>query len=348
MPKLLTSASPMPGRSKLPSTGLKRTASRAVQWLDETLPKTPRLDDAFNAIKYYRAHQRLPRALTDPAATYNDFIMARMAANDWSDLERRLIDKAEVKTFAAQACLDVKTPRTIAVIEMDEVADVADLDRRLLAFWGKPLVFKPTHSSGSVVFARKGRDESALRQLFKAAQLDFYRVSRESQYKGLARRIIVEEELSQGGQAPWDYKFFCACGKVLFIQVDTGRFDDHRRAVFNADFQKMDIKVKFDHPLERIDKPETFALMSHIAQTLSSSFQFVRVDLYTLNGDVYLGEMTFAPEGGTGSLSDESFGIDVLQKMRAACREHEARSNSQSNRLACTGRDNTSAGQLSS
>lgn len=44
-----------------------------------------------------------------------------------------------------------------------------------------------------------------------------------------------------------------------------------------------------------IKKPETFERMKEIAKILSRDFEFVRVDLYEIKGNILFGELTFSP-----------------------------------------------------
>ena len=45
-------------------------------------------------------------------------------------------------------------------------------------------------------------------------------------------------------------------------------------------------------------KPENFSEMVKIAKELSKGLKFVRVDLYSINNNVYFGELTFTPNAG--------------------------------------------------
>ena len=47
-----------------------------------------------------------------------------------------------------------------------------------------------------------------------------------------------------------------------------------------------------------MERNEVFEKMKEIAADLSKPFQFVRVDLYQVNGKIYFGELTFFPAGG--------------------------------------------------
>ncbi len=42
-----------------------------------------------------------------------------------------------------------------------------------------------------------------------------------------------------------------------------------------------------------------------MAQKLAEDFPYVRVDLYNIEGEIYLGELTFSPEVGLGRFSDD-------------------------------------------
>ena len=48
----------------------------------------------------------------------------------------------------------------------------------------------------------------------------------------------------------------------------------------------------------KINRPKNFNKMVEIAKSLSKDFPFVRVDFYEIEDKIYLGEMTFYPNGG--------------------------------------------------
>jgi len=218
----------------------------------------------------------------------------------------------------------VRTSATLAVLPLGSAAGRARARAVLTEHSGRAEVAKPTHGSGSVLFLRAAPRRAAIEQFCATAARSFYDVSRETQYKGQERKVIIEADLSAGGVPPLDYKFFCAGGEVLFCQVDVGRFTDHRRALFTADFVPIDVRYAHDAPDAQPPRPAGFEAMVDAARALSCGFRFVRVDLYAARDAVYFGEFTFAPEGGAGPLSDEAFGISVMQRIRAAMARGEA------------------------
>lgn len=296
---------------------LRSARRKAFQWLDATLPRTRALNALVLRARFARAHARLPVRSSNPAATFNDFLFERMRADDWTLLERFCIDKEYAKLFA---CADarVNAARTIEVVPFHSRIRFEDVCERVFARAGQAVVAKPTHGSGSVLFLRESPRRDAVADFCLAASRSYYDISRESQYQGLERKIILEEDLSGADGPPTDYKFFCARGVFIFCQVDVGRFSDHRRRLVDEQFTPIDVTYKVPAPEDAVEMPRSFGSMLEIARGLSEPFRFVRVDLYEVNGRPYFGEMTFAPEGAAGALSSEGFGISVMNRIRAA------------------------------
>lgn len=99
---------------------------------------------------------------------------------------------------------------------------------------------------------------------------------------------------------PNDYKFYCFDGKVAAIQIDIDRFERHQKQFVTPDWRVITsygINCQKDTPFP---KPQNLIDMIEVAQKLSQSFDFLRVDLYSLNGRLYFGEITIYPYAGVG------------------------------------------------
>ena len=57
----------------------------------------------------------------------------------------------------------------------------------------------------------------------------------------------------------------------------------------------------------KFNKPKKLKEMIEIAKKLSSEFDYVRVDLYEVEGKIYFGEMTFYPLGGMTPYNPKNF-----------------------------------------
>ena len=56
------------------------------------------------------------------------------------------------------------------------------------------------------------------------------------------------------------------------------------------------MKMNISHMLKK--KKETLEKMKPIVKKLASDFKFVRVDMYSVNGEPKFGELTFSPCSG--------------------------------------------------
>jgi hypothetical protein len=68
------------------------------------------------------------------------------------------------------------------------------------------------------------------------------------------------------------------------------------------------------HPQGRIiEKPKNYELMLKLAEKFAKTFDYVRVDLYNLDGKIYFGELTHYPASGTGKFEPISFDFELGQ-----------------------------------
>ncbi|HEU4660980.1 MAG TPA: ATP-grasp fold amidoligase family protein [Pseudolabrys sp.] len=307
-----------------PARPAKSIRGDIFSFFDRALPHVSAVDRLLLLARFSRAHGRLPRNPARRDATFNDMIFNRLVRADWNSLERVCVDKEYVKLFARAVCPQLRTAATAAVIRLDRSSRLDIVESALLARAGQNLVAKPTHASGMILFLRKNPSRQEINRFCIEASQSYYRRSRESLYAGMERKILIEEDLSSDDCAPVDYKFFCARGNVFFCQIDVGRFTYHQRALVTPAFEPIGVRYMHDVPPGALTRPHNFPCMIDIAKKLSAFFSFVRVDLYSIRGVVFLGELTLAPEGAAGSLSDESFGARVMAGIRTANRSPEA------------------------
>ena len=121
----------------------------------------------------------------------------------------------------------------------------------------------------------------------------------ESHYSSIPPKVICEHLLEFPGTDVPDYKFLCFNGKVYYCWVDTGRYHDHKRNVYDLEWNLQPWNQKaYGNSKEPIEKPKNFNKMIQIATELCQGFSHVRVDLYNIDGKIYFGEMTFTNGSG--------------------------------------------------
>jgi hypothetical protein len=184
-------------------------------------------------------------------------------------------------------------PRLYGVIE-----DPGGLSKLALP---EKFVMKPNHLSGKIKIVR-GPEELEMEELERLShdwlQTNYYYRCNEWAYKDIRPRILFEEWLGRD-DVPDDYKFFCFNGQPRFMQVDKGRFKNHRRNFYDMDFNLLPFKLDLDNFVEQTEVPPNFEEMIDVSQKLSYGVDFLRVDLYNISGRVVFGELTNYPGAGT-------------------------------------------------
>ena len=139
---------------------------------------------------------------------------------------------------------------------------------------------------------------------------------REWAYVNIKRKLIIEPLLRDAdGQLPDDYKFHMIHGKCAFIQVDRERFRHHSRTLYDPDWSLLPVSYQYRQG-EKVEKPDQLDYMLDLARRLSRPFDYIRVDLYEIDGKVYFGELTNYPESGHGTFDPVSFDFELGKKWR--------------------------------
>lgn len=126
-------------------------------------------------------------------------------------------------------------------------------------------------------------------------------------YKNIKPMLLIEELMfDDQGELPSDFKFFMANGECVFIQVDTSRFDGHKRDLYTKSWERIQGKYLYPESGITLREPKNLDEMLSVAISLSKGVEFVRVDLYETSKGVKFGELTNYPEGGSGMLTPAS------------------------------------------
>lgn len=116
-------------------------------------------------------------------------------------------------------------------------------------------------------------------------------------YKNIKPVLIIEEFIGDNGKPPVDYKFYCFSGRAELITVHFDRYGEKKSITLNRDFERLRFRPSFkQHSIEH-QKPLNYGAMLRLAETLSEGFNFIRVDLYSLENRIYFGELTPYPVG---------------------------------------------------
>lgn len=256
--------------------------------------------------------------------TFREKVRYKML-RDHRSLVVTFADKAAVREYVTALVGAQHLPRVYALVD-----DPAAL--RYLELPGAYVV-KPTHGSGAAIVVsadapadarlpeehrswsyRHVRPQHAPRdEIIRIAQgwveqLYGQGPNREWVYGQIPRRIIVEEMLAgPAGAVPDDYKFFVFHGRCAFVQVDSGRFGVRTQDFFRPDWQHLPLRGGAPWADPRPTEPARLAEMIGLAESLGVGTDFVRVDLYDVDGRIVFGELTSFPAGGDSPFDPASF-----------------------------------------
>ena len=223
---------------------------------------------------------------------------------DRNPLYTTLVDKYAVKRWVTERIGEEYIIPTLGVWERFD-----DIDFEALP---DSFVLKCTHDSGSIVFCqnkRKFNQSLAKKKLEKSLSRNYFWESREWQYKNVLPRIIAEPLLiDENGKDLMDYKVQNFDGIPKFIQVDFDRFSDHKRNLYDCDWNYIPVTILYPTSSEHIiEKPKCLDKMLQLASKLSSGLPYVRTDFYIIGEKIYFGEMTFHHGSGFEKITPFEF-----------------------------------------
>ncbi|MFW6008265.1 MAG: ATP-grasp fold amidoligase family protein, partial [archaeon] len=129
--------------------------------------------------------------------------------------------------------------------------------------------------------------------------------------KNIKRKIIIEKFLKdKNGKSPKDYKFFVFHGKTKMIQVDSDRFENHEKSLFDENWNYIDVYYGYKKG-KKIKKTQILNKAKKIAETLGKNFSHARIDLYILDNNIYLGEITHYSLSGMTSFKPRKYDFEL-------------------------------------
>lgn len=271
----------------------KAVIRRAIYFLKPHLPRNRWGDRIFYLIDFVEIHRRLP---SRSSGLFNDRLYYMKVDGVLSEpLRAQITDKEFLKDYIREAIGDQYNVQTIAVLRSKEAAQCFPYPYRC--------IIKPTHLSGPVILRRSG-EAIDKKEIFEWFEVNYYIGSRESNYRNLAPKVIIEPILFDNENID-DFKIFCVDGVPKLIQVDSDRHINHKRSMYSPDWIKQDYCFVYPQGID-VPRPKNLSQMLGIAAKLSAAFDFIRVDLYSNGSQIYVGELTNCPENVMGKFVPSS------------------------------------------
>lgn len=235
---------------------------------------------------------------------------------EWYKLHYRVplmtqcVDKYREKFYLADKGFEQYVPKTLQVC--DKIEDV-DFDKLPNAF-----IIKCNNGYGNNVIVRD-KAKMNIEEIYKTFN-EWHSTSpvvfgREWAFLDVEQKILVEELLvSEDGTQKGDlndYKFMCFNGEPRVIWADIDRYTNHRRNFYDLEWNQLPVESDCPNTNYEVSAPYGFSTMLDIARKIAKDFPFVRVDFYSVNCKVYIGELTFYPWSGCVSYKPDSFDFEL-------------------------------------
>jgi len=272
-----------------------RKTFRPLYWRVASLLPVP----ARRRFLFLARHRRWPD-LRDPHG-FSEKINWRIL-HDRRQMLVDFSDKLEMRRLARERVPDPAMMRLPELLwQGDSLEDLPDLQAV------GPWVLKPNNGTGTVVFGPDGRSRE---EIIRRAQA--WRSSAPGEllgewaYTQIPTRYLLEGRLPGGG-TPADYKLLCFDGEPRVIQVHTERFSDaHSLCHYTPEWELLPGRsAKWRN--DPVPRPERLDLMLEIARRLSAGWDFIRIDLYDVDGAVWFGEFSPYPGAGTSRFVPYAF-----------------------------------------
>lgn len=246
----------------------------------------------------FKSRMGYPLNLKEPK-TFNEKLQW-LKIHDRKPVYTTMVDKYEAKKHVANIIGEEYIIPTLGVWDSFDEMDFDALPEQF--------VLKCTHDSGGLVICRdksKLNKDAARAKIQRCMKRNYYWGSREWPYKNVKPRILAEVYMEDENTAAGltDYKFFCFNGRPEMLYVSQG-LEDHATAsisFYNMEGEDMPFHRSDYKPIgHKLALPSNFAQMRETAEKMAKEVgsPFVRIDLYSVRGQMYFSEVTFSPCSG--------------------------------------------------
>ena len=229
--------------------------------------------------------------------------------NDRNPLLPVTADKYQVRSYLQEVLGEEKAEEIcIPLLYVTDKPETIPFDKFPSSF-----IVKPNHASGRNIIVENGYfDKKEIIKTCRRWLNTPYGLEKlEWAYQPIKRKIIIEELLyDEDGNVPKRFKFHIFHGKCKLIRVFFGK-KHASLSHFDEKWNFLPVKMSTLPQEPKIRKPKNYKSMLSLAKKLAEPFDYIRVDLYNLNGKIYFGELTHYPNSGGSRFEPNSFDFEL-------------------------------------
>ena len=264
----------------------------------------------------YKKHHKKTLNIKNPKRYTEKLFWLKKYNGTKLDLIQRVYDKYRARDYISEKGYGTYLPTLYSVHSSADEIDFSKLPNKY--------VIKISQSNG-YNFINNGFDidENAVKKkvaswlsLAKDLKYAKRRFKEESYYFDGNAIIMCEEYLCKENGSPCDeYVVFCFNGKpkLISVELDYTNSDGSIKKEFTRNTYDTDwniVPVNMGRPFDAskvVEKPKFLDTILEISSALSSEFLFARVDFYDRGDRLFIGEITFIPQGGGGRITPEHY-----------------------------------------
>ena len=263
-------------------------------------------DEKYNKLIFFIMFGR--KANFDNPRTFNEYICARKVKRDEYALWK-YTDKFEVRKYVEDKIGKQFLNFCYGVFDSFDQIDFSKLPNQF--------ALRGTHGSGCNIIVKDKTNfdfPRAKKRFDRWCQQNYYYIGREKNYYKIKPRIVCDQYLENHDKKGLpEMKVFCFNGKAKFISYNLFFDGKPRTNYYDAKWNLIDVKLGYEH-FEMSCLPENKEQILAVAEKLAEPFDFVRVDLYDIDGErIIFSELTFHSGGGflpfAPQCYDEKFGL---------------------------------------
>ena len=234
---------------------------------------------------------------------------------DRNPLLPKTSDKYEVRSYVKDIIGEEKAKEILVpLLYVTDKPEAIPFDDLTL-----PYIIKPNHASGMNIIVTGG--EINKKEIIKTCQkwlkTPYGLKKLEWAYQPIKRKIIIEKLLQdENDKLPKDYKFHVFHGRCFFSITISDRTGNLSAIRFNRNWEHLSSVSADGFPSKdlKVEKPKNYEMMLGIAEKLATPFDYVRVDLYNINGQIYFSELTHYQQSGMLKFEPVSFDFELGKK----------------------------------